>query len=84
MMIECLQSLLAMLSRGQRWNSQQASQESTEIQHYRFGQALWNLIPIDISSEYLSTDKDFFYWVDNTKVIDVFYQHFVEPLDTNS
>ena len=61
---------------------EQASQESTEIQHYRFGQALWNLIPIDVSSEYLSTDKDFFYWVDNNKVIEVFYQHFVEPIVT--
>ena len=61
---------------------EQASKESTEIQDYRFGQALWNLIPIDVSSEYLSTDKDFFYWVDNTKVIEVFYQHFVEPIDT--
>ena len=57
---------------------EQASQESTEIQHYRFGQVLWNLIPNEVSNQFHMTDKDFFFWVDNTKVIEVFYNHYVE------
>ena len=57
---------------------EQASQESTEIKQYHFGQALWNLIPNEVSNQFHMTEYDFFHWVDNTKVIDVFYNHYVE------
>ena len=57
---------------------QQASQESTENKHYRFGQALWNLLPKEVGAPFYMTDKDFFLWGDNAKVIEVFYENFVD------
>ena len=57
---------------------EQASQESLQNRGYRFGQALWNLIPVEMTAAYVSTDKDFFYWKDNAKVIKTFYQYFVD------
>lgn len=58
---------------------EQASQESTEIKHYRFGQALWNLIPAEMTKDFTgSTTVDFFYWVDNAKVVETFYAYFVD------
>ena len=56
-----------------------AAKESTEVKHYRFGQALWNLMPSEVTDEFLLTEYDFFYWVDNARVVEVFYEHFVEP-----
>lgn len=61
---------------------EQASQESTEMKFYRFGQALWNLIPTEVSNPWHMTEYDFFYWVDNARVVEVFYQHYVEPVRT--
>lgn len=58
--------------------AQQASQEANENKHYRFGQALWNLLPKEVREPFYMTDKDFFFWTDNTKVIDVFYENFVD------
>lgn len=59
-----------------------AAKESTEVKHYRFGQALWNLLPVEMTKELLGTTRDFFYWVDNARVVEVFYEHFVEPIKT--
>lgn len=61
---------------------EKASQQSTELKHYRFGQALWNLLPERISSAHITGENDFFYWVDNARVVEVFYKHFVEPAHT--
>jgi len=45
---------------------------------YRFGQALWNIIPNDIYQKYSCTDKDFFYWQDSDKVTETFFKYFVQ------
>ena len=63
---------------------QQASQESTENKHYRFGQALWNLLPKEVGAPFYMTDKDFFLWADNAKVMEVFYENFVDNTVYNS
>ena len=57
---------------------EQASQESLQNRGCRFGQALWNLLPADWAEHYLFTDKDFFHWADNAKVIETFYEYFVD------
>ena len=57
---------------------EQAEQESLQNRNYRFGQALWNLLPVDWAGHYLFTDKDFFYWKDNAKVIETLYEYFVD------
>ena len=57
---------------------EQASQESLQNRNYRFGQALWNLLPAEITKEFLGTTRDFFYWKDNAKVIETFYEFFVD------
>ena len=57
---------------------EQASQESLQNRDYRFGQALWNLLPAEMTKEFLGTTKDFFYWRDNAKVIETFYEFFVD------
>ena len=57
---------------------EQASQESLQNRDYRFGQALWNLLPTEMTKEFLGTTRDFFYWRDNAKVIETFYEYFVD------
>ena len=58
---------------------EQASQESLQNRGYRFSQALWNLIPTEMTKEFTgSTTVDFFYWKDNAKVIETFYEFFVD------
>ena len=57
---------------------EQASQESLQNRGYRFGQALWNLLPDETTKNALGTTRDFFYWADNAKVIEVFYEYFVD------
>ena len=57
---------------------EQASQESLQNRDYRFGQALWNLLPAEITKESLGTTRDFFCWKDNAKVIETFYGYFVD------
>ena len=57
---------------------EQASQESLQNRNYRFGQALWNLLPDETTKNALGTTRDFFYWTDNAKVIETFYEYFVD------
>ena len=57
---------------------EKASQESLQNKEYRFGQALWNLLPVETTKEFLGTTRDFFYWKDNAKVIETFYEFFVD------
>ena len=57
---------------------EQASQESLQNKDYRFGQALWNLLPAEMTKEFLGTTRDFFYWKDNAKVIETFYEYVVD------
>ena len=48
-------------------------------EHYRLGQALWNLMPRSASLGSIATDKDFYYETDEGKVVSKFYAYFVEP-----
>lgn len=45
---------------------------------YRFGQALWNSLPKEVTDEIYQTELDFFYWTDSNKVYDVVYKHLVK------
>lgn len=44
----------------------------------RFGQALWNLLPLRVTRPHTDTAKDFFYEEDTLVVYNTFYDHFVE------
>ena len=57
---------------------EQALQESLQNRDYRFGQALWNLLPAEMTKGLLGTTRDFFYWKDNAKVIETFYGYLVD------
>lgn len=45
---------------------------------YRFGQALWNILPDDLASYFRSTKYDFFYWTNENKILSVFLDNYVE------
>ena len=67
---------------------QKAWQEVAEytLGSYRFGQALWNLIPNELSLEYWQEgygygDVDFFYEPDSNIAAENFYKYFVEDGD---
>ncbi len=47
----------------------------------RFGQALWLLVTEDhedLAQRHLATELDFFYEEDNQKVMEIFFEHYVE------
>ena len=49
--------------------------------HYiRFGQSLWNLLPVKMTETMWNTDKDFFHWSNKEidKILAVFYAECVE------
>ncbi|MDB4311833.1 hypothetical protein N9937_00245 [bacterium] len=48
---------------------------------YRFGQSIWNNLPEKVTPlriELTGTDKDFFYWTNNDKVIESLFENFVD------
>jgi hypothetical protein len=45
--------------------------------HYRFGQALWNIMSNNITNPMTATDADFFHEKDHGVVIEKLYQYFV-------
>ena len=45
---------------------------------YRFGQALWNILPDELASYFRSTEHDFFYLTNENKVLSVFLDNYVE------
>lgn len=45
---------------------------------YRFGQALWNILPDELALHFNGTEHDFFYWTNENKVISVFLDNYVE------
>lgn len=55
----------------------EASRLSKKYKGYRFGQALWNLLPVELWQQYTGTDIDFFYWVDEKSVEETFFKHYV-------
>jgi hypothetical protein len=53
----------------------QARHQSSE--HYRFGQALWNIMSNSVALRATATEADFFYEKRDEVVIKKFYKHFV-------
>ena len=45
---------------------------------YRLGQAIWNILPDELTTHFHGTEHDFFYWTDEAKVINVFMDKYVE------
>ena len=48
--------------------------------YIRFGQSLWNLLPVKMTETMWNTDKDFFHWSNKEidKILAVFYAECVE------
>lgn len=44
----------------------------------RFGQMLWNIMPLEVTDVHTGTDNDFFYWKDRERILSVFYEHYVQ------
>lgn len=44
----------------------------------RFGQALWNKLPREQQDSTVNTPLDFFYWLDDERVLKTFYDKLVE------
>ena len=57
-----------------------ANELTRQIKGYRFGQALFNVIPATVGAVVLGTEHDFFYLRDTerAKVLALFYTHCVE------
>ena len=47
---------------------------------YRFGQALWNVLPDKVTNTIYMTEKDFFHWSDERveEILQIVYSEFVE------
>jgi hypothetical protein len=56
----------------------EANRLHRESPSYRYGQALYNILPKDITAEINCTEDDFFYWTDDEKVTMHFFSKFVE------
>ncbi len=55
-----------------------AREYADRFSYCRFGQALFNSLPKDIANTHEGKETDFFYWLDDEKVLECFYQHYVE------
>lgn len=45
---------------------------------YRFGQALWNLLPDPLVQLHAAKEADFYFVRDSDKVMEIFYKYFVD------
>lgn len=46
---------------------------------YRLGQAIWNLLPLELNHLMTATPLDFFHNRDEDRVLDLFYSNFTNP-----
>ena len=46
--------------------------------HYRFGQAMYNLLPKEVTEQIYMTKLDFFYWTDYDAVMEVINEELTE------
>lgn len=46
---------------------------------YRFGQALWNVLPVAVTNRIYMSEKDFFHWSDErvAEILEIAYTEFV-------
>lgn len=55
-----------------------ANIQMQQVPTYRLGQAIFNLLPKEVSDTIYMTELDFFFWTDSDKVLQVFYDNLVE------
>lgn len=56
----------------------QRARESMVKTDWRLGQALFVSLPGPICDEHRGLETDFFYWLDDEKVLTCFYENYVE------
>jgi len=54
-----------------------ARTQMQQVPTYRLGQAIFNLLPKEVSDTIYMTELDFFFWTDSDKVLQVFYDNLV-------
>lgn len=57
--------------------------EKDKNKNLRFGQVLWNLLYQDfpdLMNHFHASQFDFFYETDNKRVMDIFFEHYVEDI----
>lgn len=54
-----------------------ANTQMQQVPTYRLGQAIFNLLPEELANTIRGTERDFFYWIDDNKVFQVFYDNLV-------
>lgn len=54
-----------------------ATMQMQQVPTYRLGQAIFNLLPKEVSDTIYMTELDFFFWTDSDKVLQVFYDNLV-------
>lgn len=54
-----------------------ANIQMQQVPTYRLGQAIFNLLPKGVSDTIYMTELDFFFWTDDNKVLQVFYDNLV-------
>ena len=54
-----------------------ANIQMQQVPTYRLGQAIFNLLPKEVSDTIYLTELDFFFWTDDNKVLQVFYDNLV-------
>lgn len=62
------------------WDSviESAVNDMVKYPSWRYGQAIWNNLPVEIMEQELGGEFDFFYWEDNEKVTRVFYEPYLK------
>lgn len=56
-----------------------ATQQVAANPYYRFGQALWNILPNEVTKDlHGKKELDFFYWTDDNAVMEVVVEHILE------
>ena len=48
------------------------------LANYRLGQAIWNILPDELTMQFHGTEYDFFYWTNDNKVVNIFMDKYVE------
>lgn len=56
---------------------EKAVNDMTKYPSWRYGQAVWNNLSVDIMEKELGGEFDFFYWEDDAAVTHVLYDHYL-------
>lgn len=55
-----------------------AKEQMKENRHYRYGQAVWNLLPLELTKDFTNTHVDFFHSRDEEYVNEILFDCFVK------